>query len=142
MYTAERPAFFMPDALDRPSGMFDRKIAITAVRLTPAPPSRLTPITTDSGTPSSNAPSAIAVPLSASDGCCSPDRLRCFAPRRDSQILANVYTVAPATKPDAVGHSPPWLKPSSISSNDRAEIKTPLPNDMTKAMTRDGTAAK
>ena len=38
--------------------------------------------------------------------------------------------VAPATKPNAVGHSPPWLNPSSISSNDSAEISTPLPNDM------------
>src|SRR5512140_552272 len=44
-YSAERPAFFMPAALDRPSGMLERKIAITATRLTAPPCSSLSPIT-------------------------------------------------------------------------------------------------
>ena len=47
-YAAERPAFFMPAALDKPSGRFDRKMAITATRLTAPPCSRLSPMTMDS----------------------------------------------------------------------------------------------
>jgi hypothetical protein len=59
----------MPDAPDRPSGTFERKIAITATQLTAVPPIILTPITMDSGMPSSNAPTAMASPLPESDGC-------------------------------------------------------------------------
>lgn len=68
-YVAERPAFRMPAALESPSGTLDKKIAITATKLTTGPPIMLTPITIDSGIPSSRAPTAIAIPLSSSEGC-------------------------------------------------------------------------
>ncbi len=58
-------------------------MAATATVLTTPPFSIDRPITIDSGMPSSRAPTAIARPLplsSASDGCWSPERLRCFAP--------------------------------------------------------------
>ena len=49
MYVSDRPAFFIPTELDSPSGMFERKIAMTATQLTEPPASIVVPITTDSG---------------------------------------------------------------------------------------------
>src|SRR4051794_16585765 len=51
-YDAGLLAFFIPAALDSPSGMFERKMAITATVLTTPDLIILTPITIDSGMPS------------------------------------------------------------------------------------------
>src|SRR4051812_9968247 len=97
-YRGVRPAFLMPAELESPSEMLDRKMAVTATQLTAPPLSRLSPMTTDSGTPSSSDPTAMARPLplsSASDGCRLPDRLRCLAPCRARNQLAAVKADAP-----------------------------------------------
>src|SRR5689334_3906931 len=51
-------------------------------------------------------------------------------------MLAAVYTAAPPRKPIDVETKPPVLKASSISSNESAEINTPLPKAMTAAISR------
>ena len=80
----------MPALLDSPSGRLDSTIASSTG--TPMPPVvSERPSTVDSGTPSSSAPTAMAVPLpacSSSLGCSSPARLRCRAPRRARAMLA------------------------------------------------------
>lgn len=94
-------------------------------------------MTTDSGMPSRSAPSAMALPdpgCAPSEGWRAPDRLRCLAPRRARNTLANEYAVAPATAPAAVGSTPPCSYASSTSSNETAEMSTPLPKAMTSAI--------
>src|SRR3954462_10608211 len=135
-YLRERPACFIPAELESPSGTFERKTAATVTRLTAPPEIMLTPMAIDSGIPSSKAPTAIANPLpslSCSDGCWSPERLRCFAPFFERYQLANVYTTDPLTKPSAQAANPPRLNASSIKSKASAEINTPLPNAMMAA---------
>jgi hypothetical protein len=67
-------------ALDRPvvaataSGRFDRKTAASTATLTPSPVRRLSPITIDSGMPSSTIPSTIA--RGEPSACSPPERLR------------------------------------------------------------------
>src|SRR5215212_7911760 len=84
-YVPDRPAFFMPAALDNPSGTFERNIAVTATRLTAPPCIIETPLTIDSGIPSNSAPTAIASPPSSD--CLGPpalpDLFRCCPPRRE-----------------------------------------------------------
>ncbi|MES1182955.1 MAG: hypothetical protein ABUL60_04020 [Myxococcales bacterium] len=53
----------MPAALLEPSGTLLRKVAMTATMLTAPPFINESPITIDSGLPSSRAPTAIASPL-------------------------------------------------------------------------------
>src|SRR4051812_15825791 len=55
-------------------------------------------------------------------------------------MFAAVYTAAPATKPVALGKNPPLAYALSISSNDKAEMRTPEPKAITAATTRCGTA--
>ncbi len=90
-YLAPRPACFMPATLESPSGTFEMTTAASMVTPIPPPPSSETPSTTDSGTPSSSAPTAMAVPLPA--WSCSVGwlllRLRCRAPYRASRTLAS-----------------------------------------------------
>ena len=63
---------------DNDSGTFDRNTAATTAALTAPPLSRLTPIATDSGTPSSSAPTTIAA---AEPPCCwPPERFRWLPP--------------------------------------------------------------
>src|SRR3954452_16846631 len=142
-YRAERPLRFMPAALDSPSGTLEMKTAASTERLTEPPPSRPSRRTTDSGTPSSSAPIAMAAPLpdcSFSDGCWSPDRFRCRAPRRARTRFAARYTTAPHRKPRAVAGRPPTFAASSMRSKATAEMSTPEPNAMTEATILGGTA--
>src|SRR5687768_615883 len=57
---AEKPARVMPLALDIASGKFDRNTAHKNERLGVLEPTRVAPITIDSGTPSTSAPMKIA----------------------------------------------------------------------------------
>ncbi len=119
------------------------KTATSMAGLIPPPASRPTPRTTDSGSPSSNAPTAMAVPLpgaSCSEGCWPPDLLRCLAPTRARSMFAPTYTTAPVRKPPAVGHRPPPWTASSTRSKARAEISTPAPKAMTVETTFGGIA--
>src|SRR3954471_10885941 len=96
----------------------------------------------DSGTPSSSAPIAIAVPLPAcslSEGCWSSERFRCRAPCRASATLATTYTKAPPRKPISVAVSPPVDSASATRSKASAEMSTPAPKDITDATTGRGT---
>ena len=73
----------MPDVLESPSGRLEMKMPASTGTPTPPPPSSDMPSTIDSGTPSSRAPMAIAVPLpgcSSSDACIASERLRWRAP--------------------------------------------------------------
>ncbi|NJM15642.1 MAG: hypothetical protein HC896_09955 [Bacteroidales bacterium] len=81
IYKADRPACFMPAALDNASGTFERKIATAATIFTTPPCSILNPIAIASGIPSINAPIAIAFPLpSFSDAfVCFLERFRPFS---------------------------------------------------------------
>src|SRR4051812_27229031 len=132
----------MPAALDSPSGTLEMKTAASTDRLTEPPDTRLSPRTTDSGTPSSRAPMAMAEPLpacSCSDGWRSPDRFRIRAPRRARARFAARYTTAPTRNPSAVAARPPVLTASSMRSNATAEMRTPEPNAITDATTFGGT---
>ena len=98
-----------PAELDSPSGRFEIAIAASTGTPTPPPPRSERPSTIDSGTPSSSAPTAIAVPLpamSSSDICSSPSLLRRAAPRRFSATFAATYVAAPAEQPDQGGGQP------------------------------------
>jgi hypothetical protein len=118
----------MATELDSPSGRLETKIATTVARLTRVPPSMLTPITNDSGSPSSSAPTAIVVPLPPP--AAASMRLGWRMPALVSSQSAPAKAIAPTNAPAAVAVSPPVCQASSISSNDTAEISTPAPKAM------------
>ncbi len=112
-----------------------------------SPPSKESPITMDSGVPSSRAPVAIAsplpfVPFSVSCLTQAPQRFRCLAPRFASSQLATQNTVAPPRKPQIVGCNPPAWKDFSIRSTESTAISTPPPKPMTAAIRRCGSSMK
>src|SRR5690554_4323793 len=135
-YVFDIPAFFMPTALDMPSGTLAKKTAATIGNDTP-PSSTLSPMTMDSGTPSSTDPSAMAsaaTPAVLFSG--KTERLRLRAPFSASTTAPTVNIAAPTTKPMVVANRPPACQASPISSNATADMRMPEPKAIMPAVTR------
>jgi hypothetical protein len=89
---------------------------------------------TDSGIPSSTAPTTIAAGLSSSASVDPPSPmalLRSAPPRRDTSMSPTKSAAAPAAIPAVVGAPPALSRESSTRSNATELKSTPVPNAMT-----------
>ena len=98
------------------------------------------PIATDSGMPSSTAPTTMAAGLPSSSVAVEPSSpaalLRSAPPRRDTAMSPAKYATAPSAIPAVVGRPPPVLSASSTRSKATELKSTPVPNAMTRPMVR------
>lgn len=111
-------------AADSAAGTFEIATAARKGRPIAPPAIRVDPRTTDSGIPSSIAPSTIAGPLSAALAMRFPRR----APPRRPSIWSPVKKVrAPAARLAATGSVPPCSNASWVRSKARALTRAPAP---------------